>query len=334
MFHSQGLSRETMRSLNRCRVSLESIFLSDLTTPDGRYLEHFVFNPGGRNRLSSFMFPREIPTREDENEWFNFWQNFTTTGNKLKVPLGNWINPTHRIWEWYYREDSDDLWRVKCNTVFHYKLAAGLRFTQSTRTYHMSHKEPLLPNIDHGLPISVAGLAKQQVVKLSTAHIRFWDFLYSWGGTWMWEVMEYGKDTPVDIQWLVDGLCNGTSIWATDGSYDRKKAADLCGLGWMVYCTNTGFRVTGTFWERSTSASLYRAELLGLCALHLFSQALAEYHNITGTTNVHWRYPLIPHNASDLVQSAPTYAAVSRRSDRFSTAPFNTFTSTVIWTIC
>ena len=174
---------------------------------------------------------------------------------------------------------------------FHYKLAAGLRFTRSTQTYHMSHKEPLISTMDHGLPISVTGLEIRQVVKLSTgpalataadAHRGFWDFLHSWGGIWMWEVLEYGKDTPVDLQWLVDSLRNGTSVWATDGSYDRKRASDLCGVGWMVYCTNTGFRLTGTFWERSTSASSYRAELLGLCALHLLSQALAEFHNITG----------------------------------------------------
>ena len=168
MFHSQGLSRRTMRCVNRCRVSLESIFLSDLTTADGRYLEYFVFNPGSRNRSSSFKFPREVPTREDWGEWFNFWHNFTTTGDKLKVPLGNWISFTHHIWEWYYNEVSDDLQLIKCNTVFHYKPAAGLRFTRSTRTYHKSHKEALLPNTDHGLPISVTGLATQQVVKLST----------------------------------------------------------------------------------------------------------------------------------------------------------------------
>ena len=96
----------------------------------------------------------------------------------------------------------------------------------------------------------------------------------------MWEVMEPGKDTLADIQWIVDGLHNGSSIRATDGSYDRKKAVDFCGVGWMIFCTNTDIRLTSTFWERSTSASLYRAELLGLCALHLFSQALAEYHKV------------------------------------------------------
>jgi hypothetical protein len=67
--------------------------------------------------------------------------------------------------------------------------------------------------MDHGLPILVAGLAVHQVVKLSTGPVLamvadactvFWEFL------WMWEVMEPGKDTPADIQWIVKGLRNGT----------------------------------------------------------------------------------------------------------------------------
>ncbi len=67
IFHSLDLNQEIMLSLSRCQVSLESIFLSDITTADGRYLEDFVFNPGGRDRSSLFRFPREVPTREDWN---------------------------------------------------------------------------------------------------------------------------------------------------------------------------------------------------------------------------------------------------------------------------
>ena len=67
IFHSLDLSQETILSLSRCRVFLESIFLLDITTADGRYLEDFVFNPGGRDQSSSFRFPREVPTREDWN---------------------------------------------------------------------------------------------------------------------------------------------------------------------------------------------------------------------------------------------------------------------------
>jgi hypothetical protein len=50
----------------------------------------------------------------------------------------------------------------------------------------------------------------------------------------------------------------------------------------MIFCTNSGFHLTGTFWERSCSASSYRAELLGLCALHLLAQALAEFYKVAG----------------------------------------------------
>jgi hypothetical protein len=186
LFQSLDLSRQTVLCLNRCQVSLEAIVLSDITTADGRYLEDFVFQPGGRSWSSSFKFPREAPSRDDWDQWFNFWHSFTTTGDKLEVPLGNWINHTHQIWKWYYRVAIDDLQQVEATTLFHYKPAAGLRFTRSTQTYVMSHEEPLsLANADV-LPISVAAFSLQQVVKLSTgpalvtkanACMGFWDFL-------------------------------------------------------------------------------------------------------------------------------------------------------------
>ena len=145
----------------------------------------------------------------------------------------------------------------------------------------------------HGLPILVTGFSVQQVIILSIgpalatetdARTGFWEFLHSWGGTWMWEVIEPGKDTPADVSWIVNGLRNGALIWTTDGSYDRKKAVNLCGVGWMIFCTNTGFRLTGTFWERSPLAISYRTKLLGLCTLHLFAQALAEFYKVIGWT--------------------------------------------------
>jgi len=46
--------KRTIRSLIRCRGSLEIIFLSDMTTADGRYLEQFVFNPGSKVEWSKY----------------------------------------------------------------------------------------------------------------------------------------------------------------------------------------------------------------------------------------------------------------------------------------
>jgi hypothetical protein len=75
---------------------------------------------------------------------------------------------------------------------------------------------------------------------------------------------------------------SNTLLWVTDGSYDRKKAIDLSGVGWIIFCTKTGFRLTGTFWEKFNLASLYRAEMLGLCALHLLAWVVAEFYQIKG----------------------------------------------------
>jgi hypothetical protein len=177
--------------------------------------------------------------------------------------------------------------------MFHYKPAAGFCLTRSNCTYHMTYEEPLSPAMDHGLPISVTGISVQRVIKLSIrpalptetdARMGFWEFLHSWGGTWMWEVIKPGKDTLEEVSWIVDGLRNGSLIWTTEGSYDRKRTVNLCGVVWILFCTNMGFRLTGNFWERSPLASSYRAKLLGLCALPLFAQALAEFYKVVGWT--------------------------------------------------
>ena len=66
------------------------------------------------------------------------------------------------------------------------------------------------------------GLSEQQVVKLSTgpplamafnARTQFWEFLHSWGGNWMWEMIERVEGTPSDISWIVEGLQNGSLLW-------------------------------------------------------------------------------------------------------------------------
>jgi hypothetical protein len=66
---SHDLDATTIKSLNRCRGSLEALFLSGITAADGKYLEHFVFNPGGSTKCSRYTFPREQPKRQDWDSW-------------------------------------------------------------------------------------------------------------------------------------------------------------------------------------------------------------------------------------------------------------------------
>ena len=60
--------------------------------------------------------------------------------------------------------------------------------------------------------------------------------------------------------------------------------------------------MTGKFWERNLGASSYQAEMLGLCALHLFAKALSEFYNIQ-----EWKATLGCDNKRALKQSWHTH---------------------------
>jgi len=66
-----------------------------MTTADGWYLEQFVFDPGSKVTRSKYKFPRELPANKDWEAWFNFWPNYTATGDKLHTPppSGSMDNP-------------------------------------------------------------------------------------------------------------------------------------------------------------------------------------------------------------------------------------------------
>jgi hypothetical protein len=189
------LNRKTIRSLSRCQGSLEIIFLSDMTTADGRYLEQFVFDPGSKVARSKYKFPRESPAKKDWDAWFNFWHNYTATGDKLHTPLGAWIAPTHRSWIWYYNSSTDDLHRIKKGKVHHYLRTAKYRCTRSSTSYDLAcWEEDLLPTFKRGAPTSVITYTNTKLNKLNKGvpfakgpllPTDFWEFLDTWGGTWM-----------------------------------------------------------------------------------------------------------------------------------------------------
>ncbi len=116
------------------------------------------------------------------------------------------------------------------------------------------------------------------------------------GGEWMWEGIHNGHTTKHDISWLVEGMQTNSLVWVTNGSYDRKRAPVISGVGWIIFCQPTGKHLVGSFWEKFTLASSYRAKLLGLCLLHLFALALSEFDKVSG-----WKAMLNCDNLWELI---------------------------------
>jgi hypothetical protein len=80
--------------------------------------------------------------------------------------------------------------------------------------------------------------------------LSFWEYIATWGRNWMWEDIDDSQVTKADTSWIAEGLKAETLIWKTDGSYNRKQAKDLSGMGWIIFCKKTGPWLTGSFWEK------------------------------------------------------------------------------------
>jgi len=145
---------------------------------------------------SKYKFPLDLSAKKDWEAWFNFWHDYTATGDKLHIPLGAWITPTHRRWIWYYKSSTDDLPRIERGKVYHYLHSANDRRTGSSTSYDLVWEEDVLPTFNRGTPTSVLTFTNTKVTKLNKGAplakgpllpTDFWEFLDTWGGTWMWE---------------------------------------------------------------------------------------------------------------------------------------------------
>ena len=119
----------------------------------------------------------------------------------------------------------------------------------------------------------------EMVSEESIQYDTFWDLLEECGGGWMWEHVSQ-ETRNQDFEWLETGMREGTLVWCVDGSYKRKTAPDVCGVGWVVECTKTGKRLEGFFYEISEDANAYRAEQLGTCAICHLITALSLFFKI------------------------------------------------------
>lgn len=110
-----------------------------------------------------------------------------------------------------------------------------------------------------------------------TTPLDFWGHLASQGGEWMWDHVVGNKN----MDWFRDALINGTAMMVADGSYSRELDPHLCGMGWVIACTQSKIVVKGSFFELSLTASSYHGDLLGMVAIHALVATAAAVYDLT-----------------------------------------------------
>jgi hypothetical protein len=262
---------------------------------------HFT---GKATKRFFYKFPWEQPTAKDWAIWGRFWLDYTGQGYKPAVPLGNGCTQHTNNGSVFTNSHNQVLTRIMAAGTYVYRPSRRLQSSRSVTMFTLAAVLESISTSARGVPTLVIEIAENTVQKLQdepalavdkdAAH-DFWELLYSWGGKWMRSNILKDQPTYSNLEWLMTGLNSGMLIWATDGSYKRKRAQDLCGVGWMILCTQTRLRLTGTFWECNPFASSYRAEMLGLCALHILVQAIRDYHQFH-----HWSAILFYDNKKTL----------------------------------
>jgi hypothetical protein len=107
-----GYRTHSLQALNRCRLAHNLLFLSNMALACGRHIDLFLLAPPKQDSAkcrSLYKFPNCQPSQADWKLWFKFWTAMTSNAGLLNIPLGEWIHPSHRTWQWFYCEYSDTL---------------------------------------------------------------------------------------------------------------------------------------------------------------------------------------------------------------------------------
>lgn len=108
--------------LNRCRLYLQVITLSDITDAGGRTIPTMYMNGlFSSTRLSFYNWPNQ--GRPPETDWVK-WRKYLRQSflhprtNRLRQPLGRWTRKPHQHWTWQYSPLMDCVYKQDGN-VYH-----------------------------------------------------------------------------------------------------------------------------------------------------------------------------------------------------------------------
>lgn len=285
-------------SVNRCRCHLNMIFLSDMVTLDGRSVQTDMIWGSKPVLRSKLRFPPEFPTQRDWSVWARVWAAGIGFDSSLPRPLGRWLRPPHFIWPWKYNATLRELYILGPQGYSVYRSHSSSRLTRHSQLLHRTSEvvdnptgtavsvSCTTPHVHCSYPVPHQSNNAWGPDLGSTTIMDFWDQIREWGGLWMWEMIFPDLGLGFDVSWMISALRLGSLVAVTDGSYDRKKCPCVCAAGWIIMDITTGSRLAGSFSEYSTSASSYRGELLGLCAVNIILLALAKSGNIDNRPSI------------------------------------------------
>lgn len=280
----------TLLKMNRCRNYLKVLFMSEICTADGKYIDRRFLCISPSPVDSVLQFPREQPSRHDWQVWKSTWYGITSQSGKLHQPLGDWVNTPPSRWRWVHRPELNQVAYIM-NEITHIFDYNGTSQTRSGEKYIYTHSitstvsgTPITPTINTDATgtqiISIQSRSPNLIPLEQTKSESFWNTLRIGGGEWMWENIQFDDPDDTSVEWIVRAMETNKSLWVTDGSHFSQRGPYVSGSAWVVSDVVTGKTMTCSFVEHSPDASSYRAESLGLYSIHAFVGALHDHFQL------------------------------------------------------
>jgi len=172
-FISLGYSPAQLGALNRCRLYMQAIFLSDLVAADGMTIIPEC-KAGIRlvDRISHLTWP--IQARPPNSAWTS-WRNALShfeNKQRLLIPLRQWISETHQRWCWFSTPTSLLIYHERANGEWVSILpqtSAPNRGTRnsSKRIYELSKQDPATTAPAGLVPITLQPTPKRSLFTTS-----------------------------------------------------------------------------------------------------------------------------------------------------------------------
>ena len=121
----------------------------------------------------------------------------------LSTPLGKWVEPSHRKWEWYYDSKNDTLLRqtedvARC--FVRKESSRGRIWTEGPEVNEVEGLPASVRLMDNG-DVKMSCTGSKMVESDMVVYETVWDILESWGASWMWEHVNK-EDRNRDLSWV------------------------------------------------------------------------------------------------------------------------------------
>ena len=152
--------------MNRCRNYLNVLFLSEICTADGKYIDRRFLRISPSLVESELAFPPDQPSWQDWQVWKATWLEITSQTGKLHSPLGAWVNNPPSLWGWVKLPEMNQIANTR-KDITHIFERSTSSHTRSGDRYIYSHSSM---SKFCGLPISVIVSSDSEETQVISIH--------------------------------------------------------------------------------------------------------------------------------------------------------------------